>query len=102
MKFVLSPAAQADLTDIWDYTVETWGVEQAVATDLRGAIRTATVAIRGVPVVTFLSNVDGTIAAERQQAEGRTAISVDIVTVVAFLAGIADAVTTERRRTVVQ
>ena len=27
--FVLSPAAQADIADIWDYTVEKWGLEQA-------------------------------------------------------------------------
>ncbi|MFQ8432040.1 type II toxin-antitoxin system RelE/ParE family toxin [Amaricoccus sp. W119] len=27
--FVLSPAAQADLDEIWDYTAERWGQEQA-------------------------------------------------------------------------
>ena len=27
--FLLTPAAQADLDDIWDYTVERWGVAQA-------------------------------------------------------------------------
>ncbi len=27
---LLSPAAQADLDGIWDYTVERWGQEQAV------------------------------------------------------------------------
>lgn len=26
---VLSPRAQADLDDIWDYTAEHWGIEQA-------------------------------------------------------------------------
>ena len=29
-RFVLSPAAQADLDQIWDYTHERWGAEQAV------------------------------------------------------------------------
>ncbi len=28
-RVVLSPAALADLGDIWDYTAEHWGVEQA-------------------------------------------------------------------------
>lgn len=28
-RFVLSPRAQTDLDDIWDYTAETWGVDQA-------------------------------------------------------------------------
>lgn len=28
-RFVLSPAAQADLEDIWDYTCEQWNAEQA-------------------------------------------------------------------------
>lgn len=28
-RFILSPRAQADLDGIWDYTVETWGVDQA-------------------------------------------------------------------------
>jgi toxin ParE1/3/4 len=27
--FLLSPAARADLTEIWDYTASRWGVEQA-------------------------------------------------------------------------
>lgn len=27
--FVLSPAAQADVEEIWDYTAENWGVDQA-------------------------------------------------------------------------
>ena len=27
--FVLSPAAQADVENIWDYTAENWGVDQA-------------------------------------------------------------------------
>ena len=27
--FLLSPAARADLTEIWDYTANRWGVEQA-------------------------------------------------------------------------
>lgn len=27
--FVLSPAAQADIADIWDYTLQHWGFEQA-------------------------------------------------------------------------
>jgi toxin ParE1/3/4 len=27
--FVLSPAAQADIASIWDYTAERWGDEQA-------------------------------------------------------------------------
>jgi toxin ParE1/3/4 len=27
--YLLSPAAQADLEAIWDYTVETWGLSQA-------------------------------------------------------------------------
>jgi len=27
--FVLSPAAQADVDEIWDYTAENWGVDQA-------------------------------------------------------------------------
>jgi toxin ParE1/3/4 len=36
---VLSPAAQADLDGIWDYTVERWGTEQAARylTDIRDA-----------------------------------------------------------------
>jgi toxin ParE1/3/4 len=28
-RFVLSPAAQADLSDIWDYSVKNWGRVQA-------------------------------------------------------------------------
>jgi toxin ParE1/3/4 len=28
-RFVLSPRAQADLSDIWDYTVDRWGTNQA-------------------------------------------------------------------------
>jgi toxin ParE1/3/4 len=28
-RFTLSPRAQADLSDIWDYTVDRWGVDQA-------------------------------------------------------------------------
>ena len=27
--FVLSPLAQADLRDIWDYTADKWGLDQA-------------------------------------------------------------------------
>ena len=27
--FLLSPAARADLAEIWDYTADRWGVEQA-------------------------------------------------------------------------
>src|ERR1700761_470293 len=27
--FVLTPRAQADVEDIWDYTVDRWGVDQA-------------------------------------------------------------------------
>ncbi len=27
--YLLSPAAQADLSDIWDYTAHNWGVTQA-------------------------------------------------------------------------
>jgi hypothetical protein len=27
--FVLSPRAQADLDDIWDYTADRWGLDQA-------------------------------------------------------------------------
>ncbi|MBS0613618.1 MAG: type II toxin-antitoxin system RelE/ParE family toxin [Proteobacteria bacterium] len=27
--FVLAPRAQADLDDIWDYTVDRWGLDQA-------------------------------------------------------------------------
>jgi toxin ParE1/3/4 len=30
-RYVLSPRAQADLSDIWDYTAERWGVDQAEA-----------------------------------------------------------------------
>jgi toxin ParE1/3/4 len=29
VRFVVSPRAQADLDDIWDYTVQQWGVRQA-------------------------------------------------------------------------
>ena len=29
MQLLLSPAAQADMSDIWDFTVERWGQEQA-------------------------------------------------------------------------
>ena len=29
MRYVLSPRAQSDLREIWDYTVERWGMEQA-------------------------------------------------------------------------
>ncbi len=29
MQFILSPRAQSDLGEIWDYTVKQWGVEQA-------------------------------------------------------------------------
>ena len=28
-RYVLSPAAQADLEQIWDYTFDRWGVDQA-------------------------------------------------------------------------
>lgn len=28
-RYVLSPRAQADLSDIWDYTAERWGTDQA-------------------------------------------------------------------------
>ncbi|MGL4976274.1 MAG: type II toxin-antitoxin system RelE/ParE family toxin [Bosea sp. (in: a-proteobacteria)] len=28
-RYVLSPKAQADLEDIWDFTVERWGIAQA-------------------------------------------------------------------------
>jgi toxin ParE1/3/4 len=28
-EFVLSPAAELDLDDIWDYSVENWGIRQA-------------------------------------------------------------------------
>lgn len=28
-RYVLSPRAQTDLEEIWDYTVRTWGVDQA-------------------------------------------------------------------------
>lgn len=31
MHFVLSQAAEADLDDIWQYTVATWGVDQAIS-----------------------------------------------------------------------
>jgi len=27
--FVLTPRAQADLDDIWDYTADRWGLDQA-------------------------------------------------------------------------
>ena len=37
--YILSPAAQADIEQIWDYTVERWGLEQADRYVL--AIRTA-------------------------------------------------------------
>jgi toxin ParE1/3/4 len=30
-RYVLSPRAQGDLSDIWDYTAEHWGAEQANA-----------------------------------------------------------------------
>jgi toxin ParE1/3/4 len=29
MGFILSPRAQSDLDEIWDYSCETWGVDQA-------------------------------------------------------------------------
>jgi toxin ParE1/3/4 len=29
MRYVLSPRAQSDLGEIWDYTVQNWSVEQA-------------------------------------------------------------------------
>lgn len=29
MKYVFTQAAEADLANIWDYTLETWGFEQA-------------------------------------------------------------------------
>jgi len=28
-RFVLKPRAQADLEEIWDYTVDRWGIDQA-------------------------------------------------------------------------
>jgi len=28
-RYILSPRAQADLDEIWDYTAERWGVDQA-------------------------------------------------------------------------
>lgn len=30
LPYVLTPEADVDLQDIWDYTVEAWGVDQAV------------------------------------------------------------------------
>lgn len=37
--YILSPAAESDVNDIWDYTVERWGVRQAAsyAGDIRDA-----------------------------------------------------------------
>jgi toxin ParE1/3/4 len=29
IRYILSPRAQADLDEIWDYTAETWGIDQA-------------------------------------------------------------------------
>ena len=29
--YILSPAAESDVNDIWDYTVERWGVRQAAS-----------------------------------------------------------------------
>lgn len=39
--FALSPAAQTDLDEIWDYTAERWGQEQAARyiTDIRDTPR---------------------------------------------------------------
>ncbi len=31
MAYKLSPAAQSDVADIWDYTAEKWGLDQAEA-----------------------------------------------------------------------
>jgi len=49
----LSPAAEADIDQIWDYTASTWGVDQA--DDYTDKIRTACVrlasgVLRGRPV----------------------------------------------------
>jgi toxin ParE1/3/4 len=42
MSYVLSPRAQADMDEIWDYTVETWNVDQAerYIRQLRQAVET--------------------------------------------------------------
>ena len=29
--YILSPAAESDVNDIWDYTIERWGVRQAAS-----------------------------------------------------------------------
>lgn len=42
-EYLLSPKAQADIDDIWNYTAETWGVAQAVA--YIGDIRDACMAL---------------------------------------------------------
>jgi toxin ParE1/3/4 len=41
-KYVLSPRAKADISEIWDYTVERWGIRQAeiYAIQLKSAIET--------------------------------------------------------------
>lgn len=37
--YILTPAAESDVNDIWDYTVERWGVRQAASyvDDIRDA-----------------------------------------------------------------
>jgi toxin ParE1/3/4 len=45
LRYVLSPSAQADIEEIWDYTVEHWGVEQAAryVRELKAAIEVVAV-----------------------------------------------------------
>jgi toxin ParE1/3/4 len=42
--YILTPAAQQDINKIWDYTVENWGVDQAIhyTKDIRDACRELT------------------------------------------------------------
>lgn len=62
--FVLSPAAQADVDGIWDYTAENWGVDQAESyiADIRDGYRKALV---GKHVLFFKTEDTGRITIMR-------------------------------------
>lgn len=49
MRLILSPRAQSDLDDIWEYTVEHWGVRQAEI--YIRLVKTATDAVAADPKV---------------------------------------------------
>jgi toxin ParE1/3/4 len=49
MRLILSPRAQSDLDDIWEYTIEHWGIRQAEI--YIRLVKTATDAVAADPKV---------------------------------------------------